>query len=441
MKMQVERRGTMWARPRQTAVNKLFKWAARKALKAGSNYVRKNGPRWVKNTTRNFMSPATPTGRPIAMPFGNKSYQSTPGGTLVAKRKTGMSNATSAGFIKSRRYRPSKRVKKAVNGIVITEEFGKEGTFSGQCAWLGHNSCPTVVMWENMWRLLVKKVFTKNGMVIKQYTESISNITAGDVVTVHYQITDAVATQLIHTVVAGDTLDSIAATYYNSGLLRAADVTMKTISYIPTVNAAGSNQDRAPSRVDLESAFIDMYHKSSMKVQNRTVNDAGDNLESLDVVPLYGKTYGGKGNGPLQNSAYSSGIVKQLIADRDSGYIEGTASDIGQAEPINSIYFPGAKQQGKLKIEPAHIKTSVLTYNRHIGVNYLRKLLGDALSQSKIRSPLGNFRFFALERIIQTSLTPTSITLGIEINHYMSMSLKVKHRDVTVPIFVYNVLP
>lgn len=49
--------------------------------------------------------------------------------------------------------------------------------------------------------------------------------------------------------------------------------------------------------IDLRRCKFDIYVKSSLKIQNRTVNtDANNEADDVDNVPLYGKQFEGSGN-------------------------------------------------------------------------------------------------------------------------------------------------
>jgi len=64
----------------------------------------------------------------------------------------------------------------------------------------------------------------------------------------------------------------------------------------------------------------------------------------------------------------------------------------------------------------------------------LNRFVGNSLP---IRSFLGKFRFFAFERMIQTTANQT-ITLGVETNHFISIDCKFKANNFTQPIFKTN---
>lgn len=348
----------------------------------------------------------------------------------------------SGGFVTGLTRRTSKRVKKAVGGIVSTEEYGREYKTSRQVGWVGHTSASTFMMWKNMWRLLIKELFYKTGHPIKDMNEQLDYVTAADSVQVAYQTGDGTVLTAAHTIAIGNTAEIVATAFYNNAGLRAETITLKWINFATTVNPAASTSDRSSVRIDLEFCTVDMYCKSSMKMQNRTVTDATDNLESLDSVPLYGKAYGGKGNGPNQPSRVNSAITTQLVGDYITGIIESSSGDPGLDEPIHRVYFDGAKLEGKLRIEPSQIKTSVLTYSRKMSLNLMRKLLSDSITNPRSRTPLATFRFFGLERMIQVN-TPAAdnIIIAYETNNYVSMTMKMKKPKFTVPMFSHTNIP
>lgn len=355
-------------------------------------------------------------------------------------------NSQSAGKLTTKRYRRTKRQKNAAKGVETTVEVAKSAATTSQVLWIGHSTHSNEDIRFSMWRVVVKKLFVLMGQPVRFISDNLSgyNISPNDAFVVAYQNTDGVAGSIIYTVVAGSTFDDVVNGFYGNAGLQSEQITLKYISFSPTVNVAGTGQDSAPVRLDLEFAYIQMYCKSSMKIQNRTVNvtASGGNEDSVDNVPLYGRIYGGTGNGAVYAGKSAVVLNKQLIADKTNGFIEGDAAD-GLLEPWHQMYFQYVTQKGKVHLDPGFIKTSSLEFRRNISLTLLNRRLSQISSGTKVRDPLGKFRFFGLERMIDTSPlgTPGEVNVGLEINYYHCLSIYNRFPNVTLPVFARRILP
>lgn len=362
----------------------------------------------------------------------------TPGGRKVRVRNVGALNSKSAGRLRTKKFRMSKKMKIASKGISHTHEVGREETTGTQSIWVGHNSAPVGVVLADFWRLLLKKLAYKSGFNIRNFSSVPEFITLNDVIDVYYQAADGALSSVAHVFAVGNTWEQIANTFIFNASLIAPGTQLKFMRFNPTVNAVGTSQDRSPVRLDLEFATISFYAKSTMKIQNRTQNSSIDS-EAVDNVPLYGKIYGGTGNGIAQMTNITSGTTAMLVADAANGYILGNSADLGCEEPPHQWFFPGCKKAGKIHLDPGEVKTSTLIYKKRCSVNQFKKLLQDDNTANKVRTSFGKYAVFGIEKMIQ-SVAPSlsNIKIGVEINHFMAMNLSVKHRDVTAQLFSTN---
>lgn len=421
-----------WRGAVRTAVGKAALIAAKKGIGLVTN---SNNYRWG-----NGRSAFVNAGAAVRSMKGSK-----PRTTILMEKKSNRglpplrrraTSGKSSGKLVATPYKMRKRDRVSLGGLTQTTETGGTYTVSAgkQVAWIGHCSLVYDNVQSNMWRLVIKKLFNKTGISLRTFSAVHDNVSAGDIVQAEYQTVDGTVVALTHNIVAGQTWDQITGTFVGDATINAPGSVVKYISYIPTTNAAGVGQDRSPARIDLEHAYITLFGKSSLKLQNRSFNGTDTQADDVDNVPLYGKTYGGKGNGVIQTMPYGIAAGRQLIASRFNGCIFGNQDDAGQNEPISQVYFPGCTMSGKALIDPGHVKTSTVVTSKVISFNLLKKQIQVDRSAEKVRSGLGEFRFFALERMLQTS-TAETISLGYENNSYLSMNLTIKHKDVTIPIF------
>lgn len=385
-----------------------------------------------KNKTVQKLKDMTPVRKQL---FKDPPKAFTPRGSANRVKFLGGLSSHSAGKLGTKRFKLTRKTRISSKGVTHTHEVGKVVAESGQCAWVGHNSAPFETVYYTMWQLIIKKLANKSGSSIRNFNDAADYVTPGDIFQVTFQSLDGAQGTVTHVVAIGNAWAQVVNTFATSGVLRTANVHLKYIAFIPITNNPAATADRAPVRLDLEYAMIDYYAKSSMKIQNRSQNSNVD-AEAVDNVPLYGKSYGGSGNGVLQMISNGAPSTLQLLASSVTGLILGSSADIGQQEPPHAWYFPGAKRAGKIHLDPGYVKTSVLVHKKRISLNLLKKQLSDDTTSVKVKSGFGKFTFFAIEKMIQTSApAENNILLGIEVNHFIAMNLYSRYRDVTCQTF------
>jgi len=187
-------------------------------------------------------------------------------------------------------------------------------------------------------------------------------------------------------------------------------------------NGSGSQWRRV--QIDCENLKVRIESKSALKIQNRSINSVGnDEEDDVDNVPLYGRSYSGKGTGTtIIGGGEQPPSGQSLFGDASTGMIllDGTAN---LREPMLPYAAIDAKRSAKAKLDPADIKTSVLTDKFTIGVNKLLTLMGN-VSGTNPKSRIGKFRVFAFEKMIETVKVDADVvpmTLAYEVNHRLAM--------------------
>jgi len=437
--------------------DKSLKYIYNKVGRMAGNYITYRGMKAVASTPGkiNNMPPVRTPRTPQyarkgplsrqAMSFPQRKvkrpqFSATPRGTRVSVRNVGALSSKSAGRFKTKKYKITKTHRKAIGGVSETFEVGRQLVSNGQCMWIGHNSAPIEKLWLNFWRVIIKKLLDRTGFPVRNFGEVLAQITPGDVVNISYTVADGVVGSQSYTLTAADSADTIVVFLFNNVALRLEGIVFTQIAYLPTTNAVGTGTDRPGTKLDLEHAMIDVYCKSSMKIQNRTQNTSIDS-EAVDNVPLYGKIYSGNGNGVNMLTSTATGTQIQLLANNANGLITGSEADLAMSEPPHAWFFPGVSKAGKAHLEPGAIKTNVLTYKRKISINYFRKMIGRqfTLGVTKAKLPFGKFCFFGFEKMIQTAAPAVgNITVGLEINHFIAMNMTLKHRSVSAMAFSTN---
>lgn len=345
------------------------------------------------------------------------------------------------------RFKRAKRVKRngkmakmTRNGVQYTFEYGEVLTTTTQFQAIGHCNLPAVKAHANLWRLVLKKLLFKAGVQLEGF-DIVLPLAVGDTIVLTYQIEDdgALLTET-YTFASGNNLESLtgffasdARGYYGSNT---SAPLFKDMQYLPVA----FNATTRPAFIKLKDAMLDIYSKSSLKIQNRSIQDAGDDEQSVDNVPLYGKSYEGTGNGTTWTRSSSTPAV-QFHANSSTGVIKQTATALSfgfsnLGEPPSPVELQGAIKSGKVRIEPGTIKTSVLESNYAVSFQRFMDQTWyiDLPVASNVRCHIGKYRFMCLEKILDAE-TGKSITLAIEHNLKFVFDLREKYGKVLTQIF------
>lgn len=190
---------------------------------------------------------------------------------------------------------------------------------------------------------------------------------------------------------------------------------------------------------DLTRASIVHGCKSTLKIQNRTINSAGnDEVDDVDNVPLYGKSYEGNGNylkyhaNQATQEPYwisvgagttgpAGGNTIGLI---DVNYAAASTGKAGHplSEPPKPSQLQNVARSGKAHLDPGEIKTSVLYHRIKMNVNtFLRKMMifnETTLFTIRKDIKLGNYRIFAFEKMLKVGAetSTTQMKLAYEVD-------------------------
>lgn len=374
------------------------------------------------------------------------------------KRNYGAPYSKSAGFVKTKlkkRYR-RKEIKVEKGGVSELIERGgivdggAQTSTAGNTVVVGHCTMPKRTVLKCMFRAIVKQLFIRVGTTnISNFNDVIPGATAGSLIRLRYYTTaEASLSNLDYNVTTTTTYEDCA-----SNLLIAFETASAEISQIELqdISFQPGAADRLLAYVimDLRTARLHFYSKSTLKFQNRTVNDAADDEQSVDNVPLYGKMYYGIGNGTgavNRNSIYTT-ASRDFIADDTNGVMSKVPTERWYQEPVGPEMLEKVSKFGKIHLDPGQIKTSSLTTKKSIGVNQLIK----AVAVNNIlpvvnhtRHYLGHYRFMMVEKMI-TAVAGTSINsikLAFEHNLKIGCYMTVWRNTLTAPITsistVYN---
>lgn len=276
---------------------------------------------------------------------------------------------------------------------------------------------------------LVKRAFAKIGIVIKNISDVVVPLVdVGDILTLEFKTNQDAGTPPVNATVlmaAGLTYSQIVDLFIATvGLWNNDD--NQLIRMYWTMNG-GSNRYRF---IQLENATMEIYCKSSMKLQNATTSAAGTEADEVDNVPIAGKNYFGYGNGTT--SGRSGRIEEQFWGREDSGFMKHVPTPGGGlTEMPTASYFRNVKKMGKHRLNPGTINYSVLKDHYKVSVNWLFTKLQQRVDHTTDVSQLGKFRFYGFEHVIKAAADSPAIKVLGEVNYQLGMVLTEKYTNVT----------
>lgn len=338
---------------------------------------------------------------------------------------------------------------------------------------VGHTSMPQKTVLLNMCRALLKYCL-KKATYIKDFTTVVTSLPSGNA----FQVGDTFRWQFYGNW-DSNTLNNFTVTFNETDTYEhvARNLMYQIILYADANNLSNlrwhqfeydpvdSGHNKYPwFVVPLQNLSVQLETKSSLKLQNRTVNIVGveDDANDVDNVPVIGYLYNCKGNNFLQKTERS--ILKGI----DSGSVGGSANtknnDIilfeGTKRQLGSLYGTGAtadavfgnysaaessffkpaeppkpyqvvncKKATKIRINPGGIKTSVLTAKTKTGFSYMLALLagdndGVIVAEQKYSPKLGYCNVMYLEKVIGSKTSPVAVAAEVQFDCWISVSAK-----------------
>lgn len=207
---------------------------------------------------------------------------------------------------------------------------------------------------------------------------------------------------------------------------------------------------------DLTTATVSIEGKSSLKIQNRTTSVTGSSdADDVDVVPVYGKFYEGRGNhlALRERTAITTTYdirqgLRYVCADdvlNKAPSFEGAASHElfpSFQEPPYKNALINVKSQGKAHLDPGQIKTSVITFKRSYLLNkLLRSMPWNSTYTVGTPNPIfiGKYRLFLFEKMITAIATSETNVMKIAYEHDVKTGVVVRLRKMqTSNMMVFN---
>jgi len=312
-------------------------------------------------------------------------------------------------------------------GVLETSELGiSTGAGFTDAFYIGHATWVQKKLRGQVLRVILKMVMAKMSLTIQNFSDlmQFSGLKIGDTITLFYKVSQGDAAGEVfstHTVAAGEAWETVVQTWSTS----LGEATPET--FFTSVGVDGANNCCV---LNLIYGLIHVNIKSSLKLQNVTVSPLGDEEDNVDNIPIYGKSYYGKGTGTTSNRSHSTETT--LVANDNTGLIHkiGTVAS-GLSEMPPPAYFVKCHASAKAKIDPGHIKTSVLSTVRTFKLVDMMKYLYTGQPDTKDIFPVGDFAFFGFEHMIKSTAADPAIKIKGEINYRVAMSYSSRFKNPT----------
>lgn len=280
---------------------------------------------------------------------------------------------------------------------------------SGNTVAVGHCSMPSLSVFASLWRAIIKQLVLRMGVGdVSNLDLPLPTASITDTIVLDYRINaESSPTTMTHTLDSLSSIENIAQHYwttFNTLIAEFQNLEILSITYTP-----GTSKLRY-TRMNLVDAKLAIVSKSTLKIQNRSLNSVNDE-EAVDNMPLHGKAYYGKGTGakPVTRDNVYPVAATGFYGDDGYGIMAKVPTEKWYQEPVPAQHFVNVSSFGKILIEPGHIKTSVLSDKVVLKLDTVfRVLLSKNMSAAKhAKTGLGTYRFCILEKIINAN-TPSS---------------------------------
>jgi len=358
--------------------------------------------------------------------------------------------------------------KYAENGFVYKLEAGKVHTTLRQVAYVGHSTMPARLTGRVILSALVKKLFVKAGFTVKNENELLLNIQGVDsAIKLGYKNNDGGAiqekeftlpwatTSIVS--IVGDINGGPPGTPLGDSMQNFMFGTDKSKTYqwlyMRYFTKWSGTSYQLQSEIDLTQTFVQIYGKSHLKIQNRTINTAGENeADDVDNVPIDGRYFEFKTNSTIyrdfnlpaadEKPAITTDTYYGLLPSATEGPFNPSITDTKMYEELpDRKAFLGCYGIGKSHLDPGEIKTSTMVSHEYHSMNkILRVIYGQSLAGAGTAGPqnqvwLGKTRLFGWEKLVNAVAMTTTNQFNIAYEHQLEIGcdIIVKRSNYTAP--------
>lgn len=300
--------------------------------------------------------------------------------TSVVRRSTGVGFYKSGGKFKGKISNRTQMDRCADNGFVQKLEYTNTLNTNRQVAYVAHSTMPAQLVARVVFKAMLKKLFNLAGYNLRSEDQIIlRDSQRSGYIRLFYKFRDGDAENFLELIVLSDflgstietlvdtlilDLNSLITTNPNQAFQMLRIVYYIDYRYLPT----DLPKFETKSEMDLLASTLTVFSKSRLKIQNRTVNSAGNNeADDVDNVPLYGKMFEYRTNSSIYRDYYkpTGATTSRLTTSPLTGCLPAPSSEEPAFEkwyvevPLSSQII-GCYSTQSAKIEPGQIKTSVM---------------------------------------------------------------------------------
>lgn len=349
--------------------------------------------------------------------------------------KGSASNSKSRGrFAPPKKY-TTKSDEYSEKGIVRKLEAGNVVTESGRpVVYLAHSTMPAQQVMYACIGALLKKLFNEAKHRVKNENEVLFlNQYFDSQVTIGYKVKDGDSVQEQNFAVSATTgtLNTVTGAVYSwlNGLSESANLPNQFLYLRLFEKRTGVFTELMLfAELDLTTVKFDVYSRSHLKIQNRTINSAeNDQADDVDNVPINGKYFEFATNGTIYRdyAAPGSSGTANITTSPFYGLLPttiGSDTDTGMYKELpDRTQFVGCKLVGKSHLDPGEIKTSTMTDELKISLQQLiTKVFARKPSTGAGRFAqfwLGKTRLFGWEKMVNAVAMSATNQFNIAFEH------------------------
>lgn len=347
------------------------------------------------------------------------------------------------------RFKRPRRVKKDIYrkaGFMHTTEV--HGSVNDpDCVYIGHSTFSATQLLEVILQSLLRKLFQKTNWVCHDVNENLPSFSDGNVSNLwriklirqdkvagtlfEHSFTTSVNTSIY--LIVGDVSAGLAPQWpelieYFRDFMR-GDRTAggsnfntiepyKLILYREEGNVSVFYQHEA--ELFMSECNVNVYSKSTMKIQNRTLSaDAGNQSDDVSANPITGKQYVFSSGVPRPAGLSDLHVFQKMLDPSGVLSVRANQAGVGNAfkEPLPAQTFRNCSKSGTIVLQPGEIKYSNIYYKARKPLLSFLYNMGYALGTSNTANIhiIGKSAMFALEDVINVNAA-NNINIAYEVN-------------------------
>jgi len=349
--------------------------------------------------------------------------------------------ASFGGYVKRGKRITKRKARKAQsrvnNSYMLSVE--KSGTQAPSiAAVLGHSTISRTYALRSLYGALLRMLLYKAGIKASSPSTNITPLTTGTVIGMEFQYGAATNDGMSINITAPATFTQVLDAFITAwnakyDALTATvvpyDVRLRNVYITQSVTAVGQPSNIS---VDLVNARINVWCTSRLKVQNRSVNTAGDDdADDVDNVPINVVTYSGYGTG--LDSRYDF-LGLGFNANQDC--IISTTDPATAGDAPLPVLLNGVKRSGFTRIDPGRIKTDVIKHTVSMSLDaYTRNVIAPR-GNPNLRLPIGKYSFMHYEKTMEANnAAPVAMSIAYENQLYINSKIILRAGDIPIPEF------